>query len=60
MLFLTRYGKGERCMNHIDQARKLLLVAAKDMKAMELMLLPEMRYTVFMPSRRLKSHSKPG
>lgn len=28
-------------MNHIDQAEQLLLMAAKDMKAMELMLAPE-------------------
>jgi len=28
-------------MNHIDQAGKLLLMAAKDMKAMELMMSPE-------------------
>lgn len=28
-------------MNHIDQARKLLLMAEKDMKAMELMISPE-------------------
>lgn len=28
-------------MNHIDQAEKLLLMASKDMKAMELMILPE-------------------
>jgi len=28
-------------MNHIDQAEKLLLMASKDMKAMELMISPE-------------------
>lgn len=28
-------------MNHIDQAEKLLLMASKDIKAMELMILPE-------------------
>ncbi|MBV5339306.1 MAG: HEPN domain-containing protein [Deltaproteobacteria bacterium] len=28
-------------MNHIDQADKLLLMASKDMKAMDLMILPE-------------------
>lgn len=28
-------------MNHIDQAEKLLLMASKDMKAMDLMILPE-------------------
>lgn len=28
-------------MNHIDQAEKLLLMASKDMKALELMILPE-------------------
>lgn len=28
-------------MNHIDHAGKLLLMAAKDMKALELMILPE-------------------
>ena len=28
-------------MNHIDQAEKLLLMASKDMKAMELMMSPE-------------------
>jgi HEPN domain-containing protein len=28
-------------MNHIDQAEKLLLMASKDMKALELMVLPE-------------------
>ncbi len=28
-------------MNHIDQAEKLLLMASKDMKALELMIMPE-------------------
>lgn len=28
-------------MNHIDQAEKLLLMASKDMKAMDLMIMPE-------------------
>ena len=28
-------------MNHIEQARQLLLMAAKDMKAMDLMINPE-------------------
>lgn len=28
-------------MNHIDQAEKLLLMASKDLKAMDLMILPE-------------------
>jgi len=41
MLFSTHYVKGEHCMNHIDQAEKLLLMASKDIKAMELMMSPE-------------------
>lgn len=31
-------GKGEHCMNQIDQAEQLLLMASKDMKAMDLMM----------------------
>jgi len=34
-------GKGEHCMNQIDQAEQLLLMASKDIKAMDLMMSPE-------------------
>lgn len=56
-------------MNHIDQAEKLLLMASKDMKAMDLMITPESiddEILAFMPSseqmwldeaeRRLNDH----
>ncbi len=63
MLFIGRRVKGGFSMTSIESARRMLVMAGKDLKALHLYLTLTrltMKFSVSMPNRSLRNPSKPG